>query len=602
MKPDLSILIPARQEMFLDRTIKDALRNMRGNTEIIAVCDGAWANPPVEDHAKVTVMYYPEAIGQRAATNEAAKLSKAKYLMKCDSHCAFDEGFDVKMIAEMQPSWTMVPIMRNLHAFDWVCKKCGDRRYQGPTPTSCPKCPNTTEFERDIKWIGKTNPQSTSYCFDYEPHFQYFTDFKRRPEGKGDLTETMSLQGSCFMVTRDRYFELDLCSEEFGSWGSQGIEVAVKSWLSGGRVICNHKTWYAHMFRTQGGDFSFPWPCSGRQVRGAKLHAKDLFFNNKWDKQIYPLSWLLDKFWPVPGWTEEQRKPITDAGKKFYDERGETKMVIKDTSTLEEEIMKPVIEVVKPAVEVMDEEPKRSVKGVWNKDKKDLTVGLVYYTHHKCDPYVLEACQKQMVKCMNGNDIVSVSLKPINFGRNVVLPLEPGYLTMFKEILAGVEASTADLLFFGEHDVLYHPSHFEFRPPRKDMFYYDENRWMIEYETGRALFYHAMSTSLLCASRELLLEHYRTRVARVEKEGFSYRLGFEPGNHPYPRGVDLYQREAWFASFPSLDIRHGKNLTASRWSKDEFRNKKNLHAWKEADVVPFWGLIKGRVKEVLGSV
>lgn len=593
MKPDLSIVIPARNEMFLDRTIKDAIKNIKGNTEIIAVCDGTWPNPPIEDHPKVTMMYYPEAIGQRAAANEAAKLSQAKYIMKVDAHCAFDEGFDVKMMAEMQPDWTMVPVMRNLHAFDWVCEKCGtDRRYQGPTPKTvkppvpCSKC-GSLDFAMDIRWIGKTNPQSTSYCFDYEPHFQYFTEFKKRPEGKGDLTETMSLQGSCFMVTRDRYFELDLCAEEFGSWGSQGIEVAVKSWLSGGRVVCNHKTWYAHMFRTQGGDFSFPWPCSGRQVRSAKLHAKDLFFNNKWEKQIYPLSWLLDKFWPVHGWTDEQRKPITEAGQKFYESRGESKMVVTDVKELK---AAPVKE-VKPVF-----------SSAWEKKKKDLTIGLVYYTHHKCDPYVLDVCQKQMAKCMNGNEIVSVSLKPINFGKNIVLPLEAGYLTMFKEILAGVEASTADVIFFGEHDVLYHPSHFNFRPPTRDKFYYDENRWMVDYNTGRALFYHAMSTSLLCASRELLLEHYRTRVARVEKEGFSYRLGFEPGNHPFPRGVDYYQREAYFSPFPCIDIRHGKNLTVSRWSKDEFRNKRNLHGWKEADEVPGWGITKGRVKEILDSV
>ena len=35
---DLSILIPARNEMFLRRTIEDILEHMEGDTEIIAVC------------------------------------------------------------------------------------------------------------------------------------------------------------------------------------------------------------------------------------------------------------------------------------------------------------------------------------------------------------------------------------------------------------------------------------------------------------------------------------------------------------------------------------------------------------------------------------
>ena len=104
------------------------------------------------------------------------------------------------------------------------------------------------------------------------------------------------------MLTKDKWLELEICDESLGSWGSQGIEVAVKTWLSGGRVIVNHKTYYAHMFRTQGGDFSFPYHMPNKQVQYAKSRIREIFFNNKWDKQIYPLSWLVKKFSPVPGW------------------------------------------------------------------------------------------------------------------------------------------------------------------------------------------------------------------------------------------------------------------------------------------------------------
>jgi hypothetical protein len=97
-----------------------------------------------------------------------------------------------------------------------------------------------------------------------------------------------------------------------GSWGSQGIEVACKFWLTGGRVVINHRTWYAHMFRTQGGDFSFPYPQKESKVQEAKKKARELFFNNKFDKAIYPLSWLVEKFWPVKGWTEEDLKKLKE--------------------------------------------------------------------------------------------------------------------------------------------------------------------------------------------------------------------------------------------------------------------------------------------------
>ena len=313
MKYDLTVIIPSRNEMFLARTIEEILKKIRGKTEVIATLDGAWADPPVKDDPRVTIIHNAESKGQRAACNQAAKLSDAKYIMKCDAHCAFDEGFDVKLLADMKDDWTVTPVMRNLHAFDWVCKKCSNRRYQSPTPTKCnnSKCDNTTDFVRDFKWIGKNNPQSDSFSFNSEPQFQYFKQYRSRPEYKEDLektklTSSLSLQGSFFLMTREKYWELGICDEGFGSWGSQGIEVAVKTWLSGGRVLVNHKTWYAHMFRTQGGDFGFPYPQSDRKIKQARAYANDLFFNNKWPKAVHPLRWLLEKFWPVPGWTQEE--------------------------------------------------------------------------------------------------------------------------------------------------------------------------------------------------------------------------------------------------------------------------------------------------------
>lgn len=305
---DLSILIPARNEEFLSRTIEDIVSNMEADTEVIAVLDGAWANPPIKQHPRVTVIYLPESIGQRASTNLACKLSKAKYIMKVDAHCAFDKGFDRKMIAAFKKAGddvTMVPIMRNLHAFDWVCE-CGNSHYQDKG-SLCQKCHRA--MEKKMIWEPRPGTRNWSYCFDSEPHFQYFREYGKRPEceKQGDITETMSLQGSAFMLTREKYWELDICDESFGSWGSQGIEVAVKTWLSGGRVLVNHKTWYAHMFRTKAQNgFGFPYQLSGKQVDGAKKKARELFYKGKWDKAIRPLSWLVDKFMPVPGWTEKE--------------------------------------------------------------------------------------------------------------------------------------------------------------------------------------------------------------------------------------------------------------------------------------------------------
>lgn len=309
----LSILIPARNEMFLARTIQDILENIEDDTEIITVLDGQWANPAIPQHDRVNVIYLPESIGQRAATNLACKLAKGKYVMKIDAHCSFDKGFDKKMLEAFEQTSdniTMVPTMRNLWAYDWKCYHCGWKKYQGPTPEKCEQCGKTDKIKRKMLWIGKKRPQSNSYCFDSTPHFQYFNEYTKTDKYKKDLedtklTETMSLQGSCFMMTRKKYWELNICDESFGSWGNQGIEVATKTWLTGGKVIVNHNTWYAHMFRTQGGDFGFPYHNSGNDVSRCKAKVRKKLWLNKLPNQKYPLFWLVERFMPVKGWTEK---------------------------------------------------------------------------------------------------------------------------------------------------------------------------------------------------------------------------------------------------------------------------------------------------------
>ena len=134
---DLSVLIPARNERFLRATIENVLANIEMDTEIIAILDCYWPNPPIIDHPRVVLIHTTEPIGQRGGVNAGARLSRAKYLMKLDAHCAVGKGFDRILIEDCKYDWTMIPMLYNLHAFDWKCKKCGHQTYQGVRPTLC---------------------------------------------------------------------------------------------------------------------------------------------------------------------------------------------------------------------------------------------------------------------------------------------------------------------------------------------------------------------------------------------------------------------------------------------------------------------------------
>jgi hypothetical protein len=288
--------------MFLKHTIEDILSKIKLNTEIIAVSDGDYPVEPIQDHKRVSLVINHKAIGQRQGVNLAARLSRAKYVMKLDAHCSVGKGFDEILLNDIEEDQTVVPRMYNLHAFDWQCKKCGHRKYQGPYPEKCKEC-NSTEHERVMVWKPRKSRRSDYMRFDKNMKFQYWLDYEKRPGVKDKkIDDCMGCLGACFLMSRERFWKLGGMDENHGSWGQMGTEVACKAWLSGGRLVVNKKTWFSHMFRTNNAGFSFPYDISGKDVGKARKYSKDIWKNNKWSGAVRDLSWLIEHFKPVPEW------------------------------------------------------------------------------------------------------------------------------------------------------------------------------------------------------------------------------------------------------------------------------------------------------------
>ena len=546
---ELSVLIPARNEEFLGRTIQDVLQHSKANTEVIAILDGYLPNPPLPVDPRLTVIYNPVAVGQRAGTNQAAKIARGKYVMKLDAHCAVDDGFDVKMLEAFKKvgdNVTMIPTMKNMHVFDWVCPD-GHRRYQGLSGV-CLDCGKPTV--KDIVWIAKNSPNTFTFRFDKTMHFQYFGELAKRPENiKGALCldgtyderlrETLSIQGSAFMLTKENYFKWDVSSEEqFNSWGQQGVEVACKTWMFGGRVIANLNTWHAHMFRTKGGDFGFPYSNPQAKVNENREKSRELFQKDKLPGAVRSFQWLLDKFNP-PDW--------------------------------------------------------------------ETSKGMIYYTDNLLDEKIAKPVRDNLLKISQEKkiNITSSSLKRMDFGvKNIRFPsLKRGYLSMFKQIMAALENSRDDIIFFTEHDVLYHPSHFEFTPPDKNTFYYNQNVYFLRGD-GHALHYDVNQVSGICVYRETALIHYRERFEMAEAKykelvvngdetefnRWIRLVGFEPFTHNRVQWKNTFKMDTWKSESPNVDLRVGVNPTGMRWKKEEYRNQQLLINWTESEnfQIPNW--------------
>ena len=161
---------------------------------------------------------------------------------------------------------------------------------------------------------------------------------------------------------------------------------------------------------------------------------------------------------------------------------------------------------------------------------------------------------------------------------------------MFRQILTGLEAMTEDIVYFAEHDVLYHPSHFAFTPEDENTFYYNENVWFYRVSDGHCLHYDAKQLSGLVGYRQQLITHFTERLLRIEKEGFSRHMGFEPMTHGRIKWEDVFGCVGFFSEFPNVDIKGDWNQTTQRWDKEKFRNQKYTNGWIESDAIPGWDL------------
>lgn len=212
--------------------------------------------------------------------------------------------------------------------------------------------------------------------------------------------------------------------------------------------------------------------------------------------------------------------------------------------------------------------------------------GVLYYSDNALRIRLSVTCKKYIAR--SGLPVTSVTLKPTNFGRNIVLPLERSYKTMYCQILTGLEAMKEDIVYFCEHDVLYHPRHFEFIPEKDDTYYYNGNYWFLRMTDGFALHYNVSPLSGLVVYREPAIIHFRERLQWVFEHGFGMVLGFEPFTHKRIKWENWYNFEVFLPEFPNVDLCYGGNLTKKRWHQRSFIRKPKF--WEESDIhhIPGW--------------
>ncbi len=287
----VSIVIPSRNEQFLQKTIQDLLLKAQGDIEIIAILDGYWppANEIIDDR-RVNYLHYSKPKGMRNAINKGVLLARGEYILKTDAHCMFAEGYDIALKADCEKNWVVVPRRLRLDPFKWE--------------------------------IIETDKPPVDYMYLAYPEDKSVWGGKglqgKEWREKNLITDTLPLiddlmtsQGSCWFMFREYYDYLELMDEEsYGSFAKEMQEIGLKAWLSGvhSKMVVNKKTWYAHWHKPK--ENGRGYSLSNKEFEKGSAETLKWLAKYKepkaWHKQTMMLSWLLKHFRPVPTWPEEE--------------------------------------------------------------------------------------------------------------------------------------------------------------------------------------------------------------------------------------------------------------------------------------------------------
>lgn len=277
----VSIIVPSRKEQFLDATVRDLLAKAAGDVEVIVVCDGYWPAEAATWGKRVKVLHRGTALGMRPAINAAAQAATGEYLLKCDAHVMFDEGYDEKLRVDYhEENWILTPRRYALDAEAWAIDE------------SNPKYPVDYEY--------LSNPFERP---DDPTCGLHGTEWRARREARKDvlLDEDMSSQGSAWFMSKKHFASLSpLNVDLFGNFYGESQEIGLQTQLRGGKMMRTKNTWYAHLRKGKKYGRGYALGVNGhRRGAGAMLRMCML---NQWPGQTQTVQQVVERFMPVPGW------------------------------------------------------------------------------------------------------------------------------------------------------------------------------------------------------------------------------------------------------------------------------------------------------------
>ena len=274
-----SVIIPSRNEPYLAKTVEEVFAKAAGAVDCYVICDGYWPTPALPDRDDLIVLHFGESKGMRRCINAAAAIAKGEFLMKLDAHCLLGGGYDEALVKACDGDTVVIPRRHRLDPENWRVDDLG-------------KLPVDYQY---LIYPRKFRPPSLR-GFRWDERSLAHKDL--------DVDETLTFQGSSWFMKKS-HFQRHHFMQIDGYLGlpqQEAEEIALTTWLNGGRVLVAKTAWYAHLHKIK--DRFYPW--SNHERQACYDYSYRHWVKDHWDG----FEKLIEHFMPIPGWPTNWRERI----------------------------------------------------------------------------------------------------------------------------------------------------------------------------------------------------------------------------------------------------------------------------------------------------
>ena len=197
-------------------------------------------------------------------------------------------------------------------------------------------------------------------------------------------------------------------------------------------------------------------------------------------------------------------------------------------------------------------------------------VSIVYYTANMEDEVFEQKIRDNISKA--NLPIISVSRKPIDFGKNICIGEQPVcYSNLWKQLLIGLKEAKTEFCIAAESDCLYPPEYFTFIPPTKDMVYRYGNVWV--YWKSRTKFWKKPR----CEGAQMCCrEYWIERLEYILRQNLDH---WRPMEQPNKMVARLFKKEGWWTGRPVITFKTDRGISG----------KTSMVKISPVTRLPYWG-------------